>query len=426
MKIDMIYSIVYLICNFFTIFIIYKFYSIFFEPSKKPKWQIAGVYGLYFAATSLLHLTINIPLLTLIVNILCYGIITLVYDTTLRKRITAVIFTYIFMFLMEILVTIGISNLQFKTMEKAEYVPSFVHVVLIVTSFAFASAISNLHNIKQQKLPATLQFCSSIIVACISVYLSFVIHNSEDITKLTIILSVSGILVMNVMQFILYDIIASVYLKNTKIMLWEQEKNYYQHECEMMKTSQDEMTAFRHDLQNHLMVLSGMIENIDDNEIKKYLSDLKDKTKSHGIYSSSGNLPIDSIINYKLRNAENLGINAAVNVVVPETLSIEIVDIVTIIGNLLDNAIYGMMKTTQERNLFLKIIFTKGRLIITIKNTFDGKIKYQNGKIISRKKGLNHGYGLKNVENALEKYNGSMKLNHDTTLFSVDVILFVP
>jgi len=74
----------------------------------------------------------------------------------------------------------------------------------------------------------------------------------------------------------------------------------------------------------------------------------------------------------------------------------------------------------------LKVIFTKGRLIITVRNTFDGEVDYQNGKIISSKKELDHGHGLKNIENALKRYNGSMRLYHDARLFSVDAMLYVP
>lgn len=426
MTVDPLYSIVYLICNFFTIFIIHKFYGIFFEASNKSKLQIAGAYGLYFIVTSLLHLTVNIPILALGSNLFCYYVITLLYDASSRKRLSAVAFTYIFMFLMELFVIAGGGVFQFEAITKAEYVPFYTHVVLKLISFSFAVAISSFRSIKKQKFPATFQFLSSVIVACISIYLAYVIHSSANTTRMTVILSISGILAINLLLFILYDILASVYLKNMEIMLWEKEKTYYQHECEMMKTTQEEMSAFRHDVQNHLAILSQMLRKNDDIDAQKYLADLTDKTKSTGMYSDCGNFPLDSIINYKLRNAENLDIHASVNVAVPETLNVEIADIITIMGNLLDNAIQAMMKTEQERNLFLKVIYTKGRLIITIRNTFDGKVNYQNGKIISTKKEPDHGHGLKNIQKALKKYDGSMKLDHDAVFFSVNVMLYVP
>ena len=426
MTADPLYSTVYLICNFFTIFIIHKFYGIFFEASNKSKLQIAGAYGLYFVVTSLLHLTVNIPILAFGSNLFCYYVITLLYDASMRKRLSAVVFTYIFMFLMEFFVVAGGGVFKIEAITRGEYVPFYTHVVLKLISFSFAVVISSFRNIKKQKLPATFQFFSSVIVACISIYLAYVIHSSANTTRMTVILSIFGILAINLLLFTLYDILASVYLRNMEIMLWEKEKTYYQHEREIMKNTQEEMSAFRHDLQNHLAILSQMLRKSDDMDVQKYLADLTDKTKSKVMYSNSGNIPLDSIINYKLRNAENLEILADVNVAVPETLNVEIVDIITIMGNLMDNAIQALMKTDQERNLFLKVIYTKGRLIITIRNTFNGRVNYQNGKIISSKKIPDHGYGLKNIQNALKKYDGSMKLDHDAVFFSVDVILYVP
>lgn len=426
MTADLMYTTVYLICNFFTVFIIHKFFRIFFEPSDKPKWMIAGAYGIYFAASSLLYLTVAIPILTLFCNLLCFYIISLLYNSSLRKRLVAVIFTYVFMLAVELVVTYAVLNYgSFRATEKVEHVPYFIHIILCLVSFTFANAISCMKNTKRQKLPDATQFVSSVVVAFISIYLIFVIHSNDNISRITMVLSIAGILAINILQFILYDNLASAYLKNMETALLENEKVYYQHECEMMKTTQDEMTAFRHDLQNHLAILSQMLEESEDSAIQKYISDLKEKTKSKGIYSNSGNLPIDSIINYKLRNADELGIQATVNVAVPENLNIEIADIVTILGNLLDNAIQAMLKTEEERTLFFKVIYTKGRLFITARNTFDGEVNYQNGKIISRKEEANHGYGLKNIENTLKKYNGSMRLSHDASLFSVDAMLYV-
>ncbi len=425
MTADPMYVIVYLICNFFTIFIIQKFYRIFFEPSQQSKMLVVGAYGLYFLATSLLHLTINIPLLTLFCNLGCYYVITLLYSASLRKRLSAVAFTYIFMFLMEMLVIAGAGVFQFEVFDKAKYVSITVQVVLKLLSFGVAVSASSLRSIKRQKLPAALQFLSSIIVSSASVYLVFTILASETTTQTTALLSIASVLAINVLLFTLYDILAFVYLKNIEVMLWEKEKTYYQHECEMMKTSQEEMAAFRHDIQNHLAILSQMLQHRDCVDVQEYLVNLTDRTKSKCIYSNSGCLPLDSIINYKLRNAEEQGIYANVNVAVPETLNMEIADIVTIMGNLLDNAIQAMLKTNQERNLFLKVIYTKGRLFITVKNTFDGQVVYQNGKIISSKQGAEHGHGLRNVKNALQKYDGSIKLNHDTSFFTVDAMLYI-
>ena len=65
-------------------------------------------------------------------------------------------------------------------------------------------------------------------------------------------------------------------------------------------------------------------------------------------------------------------------------------------------------------------------------NAFDGNIKYSMGKIgnpdyiVSRKKGSDHGYGLINIRNAVEKYNGHIDIRHEGNVFSVGVVLFFP
>ena len=46
------------------------------------------------------------------------------------------------------------------------------------------------------------------------------------------------------------------------------------------------------------------------------------------------------------------------------------------------------------------------------------------GSIISRKEGNNHGYGLKNIINAVDKYDGHIDISHDGSIFSVGVLLY--
>lgn len=65
-------------------------------------------------------------------------------------------------------------------------------------------------------------------------------------------------------------------------------------------------------------------------------------------------------------------------------------------------------------------------MIISVKNTYAIPVKYVNGEIVSTKEDSeNHGYGLKNIKKAVEKYDGYIEDDHDNNTFSVDIILFV-
>lgn len=65
-------------------------------------------------------------------------------------------------------------------------------------------------------------------------------------------------------------------------------------------------------------------------------------------------------------------------------------------------------------------------MIIKETNTHKTKISYENGEIQSSKHDkLNHGFGLKNIEEAVKKNEGYMEINHNDNVFSIDIILFV-
>ena len=97
---------------------------------------------------------------------------------------------------------------------------------------------------------------------------------------------------------------------------------------------------------------------------------------------------------------------------------------ISILGNLLDNAI-AAVKNVPDREIQFLFLENKGRIIISITNRYDGIVQVKNHKWISRKKdGEVHGYGIKNVEQTVEKYNGTVKISYDQTHFSVKVLLY--
>ena len=73
-------------------------------------------------------------------------------------------------------------------------------------------------------------------------------------------------------------------------------------------------------------------------------------------------------------------------------------DLTIILGNLLDNAITAVASVSNKTIYFL-YRETKGRIIISISNSYDGTVIMKNQKFISRKKDTRiHGYGLKNIQ----------------------------
>ncbi len=129
----------------------------------------------------------------------------------------------------------------------------------------------------------------------------------------------------------------------------------------------------------------------------------------------------------RLQEAGKRGIRVIVEISVPEQLSVRTFDMTVILGNLLDNAIHACSKLPEDkREIKIVIRYDKGRLIIDIKNQYDNAIRYDRGNIITTHEDRkNHGIGLSNVKQAVEKYQGLLDIEHSDDIFSITALLFV-
>jgi len=229
--------------------------------------------------------------------------------------------------------------------------------------------------------------------------------------------------------FYMYNTLAAAYEDRLKSAIQAQEREYYFTQCQLMQESVEQIKSIRHDMKVHLAAIKGYTSGIQ--EATDYLNGLLDDISGSEAYSDTGNIAFDSIINFKLKNAKAGNINLELRLLIPPALNIEVPDIVTILGNLLDNALDAVAKTT-EKLIKLDIEYSRGSLFIQVQNTFDGIVKYVQGssedekRLATRKSTGEHGYGLTNIQKSADKYNGQVDITHDDNMFSVTLLLYVP
>lgn len=203
------------------------------------------------------------------------------------------------------------------------------------------------------------------------------------------------------------------HMEKQKIM---QEKYY-----ENMLLREDETRRYRHDMQNHLFCLQGLASHGDYEALKNYIDDMQKKMQfvSGRIYNT-GNKVIDVLTNYHLSM-----LDAEVEVYVRNRfnnpINIEDMKLCTIYGNLLQNAVEEVMRNEGEGR-YIEIIFRQGTNTsqFIIKNTYTGtdNVEWSRTK---KKDVVNHGYGLKNVQRALEAVGGTIDINSADGVFEVIV-----
>lgn len=420
------YNIMYMIIHIFDIVIMYKLFSVFFEP--KPNSKIFGAlsYLLYYLATGLIYIIVDIAWITLCVNIITLLIITLNYKSSLNKKFLCVTFSYIIIFAGEILICAVTGYYEIDIFDKGSYNSVFGQAMIKVTTYVIALIISYFKDIRKDTPITKSSWLVTFFVPIATMYMEFNYIASGTVDKLQACLSIIIVLMLNFICLYIYNSLSSVYQIKMNEALLKQEKSYYLNQCELMKESTEQLRAFRHDMKNQLFVIKEMCDkNLCGDasvQLGKYAEEIEIKTH----YSNSGNMVIDSLVNYKLKNADVDGIEVETEISVPSKIDVEVSDLVTILGNLLENSLAALEAVSENRSLYLKVVYDRGRVIVFVKNTYSTPIKYINGEIVSTKTDdEKHGYGLKNIKRTVEKYDGYMEIDHAQNIFSVDIILFV-
>ena len=422
------YHIIYLLANFFTIFVIYRFMRIFFESRRCNRTLNLLSYLLYFVATSLFYFWFNIPLITLIINLITMFMISLTYEASIQKRIIYVIYMYLFMAVAEIITAAMTGYVYFSVFSQGDYRDSFGVIAVRIVIYGETLLLENIKLTKNGRNIGWIFWLASIMIPVSTLILEVIIANQTNLTKVEAVGSVSLLFAVNIIAFYLYDSLAENYIKKSKLALLQKENELYSRQCEIMQSSTEDLQAFRHDMSNQLIILNHLLEEGKDEEARRQLDQLSHFIKGKVIYSTSGNTIIDGLVNYKLQSVASENIKVETEIVVPEQLNIDIADFITLLGNLLDNALEALKKVDREqRILTIKIVFSQERLIGRITNTYCGEIHQKDDKILtSKKEKQKHGYGLSNVEKIIKKYNGYMEIDHANWEFRVDFIIYLP
>ena len=309
---------------------------------------------------------------------------------------------------------------------RSEYLVLIFAISILAVSSIFISyflgkrlenRIITLDNYTKEKCSNYLLGSSLIILFLLYYFNFFRWFVSAEILGIVFLIIV-GILIASLIFAV------SMFADSVKSALHAQEKEYYFTQCNLMQESVEQIKSIRHDMKAHLATVKGYAAKSDGDEITDYINSLLEDIGESEIYSNTGNIAVDSIINYKLKNVKQEGIELEMRLAIPPSLDVGVADLATILGNLLDNAL-SAVALAEEKKIKLDIEFSKESLFIQINNTFDGIVTYNEGRIVTRKDENDHGHGLKNIMQAVEKYDGCVDITHEDKIFSVTILLCV-
>lgn len=206
------YHIIYLLANFFTIFVIYRFMRIFFESRRCNRTLNLLSYLLYFVATSLFYFWFNIPLITLIINLITMFMISLTYEASIQKRIIYVIYMYLFMAVAEIITAAMTGYVYFSVFSQGDYRDSFGVIAVRIVIYGETLLLENIKLTKNGRNIGWIFWLASIMIPVSTLILEVIIANQTNLTKVEAVGSVSLLFAVNIIAFYLYDSLGINYI----------------------------------------------------------------------------------------------------------------------------------------------------------------------------------------------------------------------
>ncbi len=177
------------------------------------------------------------------------------------------------------------------------------------------------------------------------------------------------------------------------------------------RTRDEQTRAFRHDIQNHLSVLDGLLSGGKLEESRAYLQKLKTVSASLSFPHQTGNPVVDILLGEKLGLAKANGIAAEVSLLLPTPCGVDDFDLCVIFANALDNAIRACQAV-------------KGAKAIRINGERQGDfylLMFDNACSDGPMPPM--GTGLANIQSVAEKYHGAMLAEKKDQHYALSVLL---
>ena len=384
-------------------------------------WMIVFILDEYL--TSNIHAVWKI-IIYLFVSFLCTHVI---YKGRLKKKILAIFFVCVFQLLAEFVSNIVVVSINGNHENETVYIMGYMMSKIIF--FIFIRTSIHLSKRKNEYNMGNKTFISILMVPLLSVFLmglfTLSFQNTSDYSYFDLIFYIV-ILIINYLTVIQYDDVQKMLYLNNRNRMLEEQKVYYIQQYEQTKKMWDLMSNMRHNMKNEYISQSILLKDRKYEKLNEIYRKRIGELETSRVVSESGNIYIDTIVNYKISMIRDMNAEFECKILVPEKLDVDSDDIIMILGNLLDNVIDAFENERLEKKTGrLTIAYEKSNLYIEVKNTYEGeRKKNRRGEYVTTKKSEEmHGLGIKAVNNVVKKYDGYLEIKEENNSFIVMVLI---
>lgn len=243
-------------------------------------------------------------------------------------------------------------------------------------------------------------------------------RQSGEIFNVRTLVDLGGIAIMYAYHVQRIELRMRHELESVQNILYNQYVQYQQSQEAM-----DLINYKYHDLKHHIIALRAE-ENSQKRE--EYLDKMEEEIQNYEAQNRTGNKVLDTLLTSK--NLLCIKNDISMTCVVDGKLFVfmDVMDICSIFGNALDNAIECEKKIQEKekRLIHVSTFLQKSFLLIRFENYYEGNLEFEeNLPVTTKKEAAFHGYGLKSLRYTVHKYNGEVDISCKDNWFNLKILI---
>ena len=352
-----------------------------------------------------LAIKLILPFIVSLINtIISYGFVyssSIISGVTFEELITkSSLFRYLFVILAN-LTTMVVLFIMWRTKAKAYSLKKVSNVIAFVAIPLLA-----------------------MMILYITMYVMILTNFQSNIIILLSIICVSMIVIAGIVWFMIARINKDNEIK-TKLLLSEQKANLYKQNIISSNSQIETIKLLKHDMKNNISCIDALIEEENYDEAHNICHSLTNKYTSIGTIVNTENYLLNAVLNVEIEKSKSYGIPVKLSITNDLKMFKNSSDIISLIGNILDNAISYLSKNKVKNN---EINFSTGYegsySIIKCRNNILDSVLFNNPSLKTDKEDKdNHGKGITIINSIAHKYNGDVIIKERNKEFVITVIL---
>lgn len=269
-------------------------------------------------------------------------------------------------------------------------------------------------------------FCCDLMI--VQVEMGFLENGNNIGNKITLLgtVLVGVFFVIGSVAFALTDSARNHYVKENEL------KGRYlkMQECYYKKLYENEskVKGLRHDMKAHISCLKTLSDDGKYQELKEYIGqlDIETKTVTEGKINC-GNYIVNAVLNEMSAVAAEHNTDFEFQGRIPQSIKLNLMDLCTLFFNIVSNAEEACRDYVGEFEKEIQVTVTnyKSNLYIMVTNPIMQKVNMKMlGKSTKKRDKELHGFGIRNILDVVERYNGRIEFKEVEGKFVVEVLFF--